>query len=94
MRGPSAGNPGGLGVLLEDHFGSEPRWDRLAAAGVRQGSSVAALHRAIPEFLDRLNTNAGPFVWTKTADQILASIARFAKRTLTAHRGTECFANH
>ena len=26
-----------------------------------------------------------PFVWTKSADQILASIARFAQRTVTAH---------
>lgn len=25
-----------------------------------------------------------PFVWTKTADEILASIARFAQRTLNA----------
>ena len=26
-----------------------------------------------------------PFVWTKSADEILASIARFAQRTLAAH---------
>ena len=26
-----------------------------------------------------------PYVWTKTADEILASIARFAQRTLRAH---------
>ena len=26
-----------------------------------------------------------PYVWTKTADDILASIARFALRTVTVH---------
>jgi hypothetical protein len=26
-----------------------------------------------------------PFVWTKSADEILASIARFAQRTLATH---------
>ncbi|HEX5482688.1 MAG TPA: IS630 family transposase, partial [Terriglobia bacterium] len=30
------------------------------------------------------NENPKPFVWTKTADQILASIARFAQRTCSS----------
>ena len=41
MHGSSAGNPGGPGVLLEDHFGWDPRWGRLAVAGVRKGGSAA-----------------------------------------------------
>ena len=28
---------------------------------------------------------ATPFIWTKTADEILASIGRYAQRTLAAH---------
>ena len=52
-----------------------------------QLAAVAALERAIREFLDQHNTAARPFVWTKSADEILASIARFAQRTLTAHSG-------
>ena len=31
------------------------------------------------------NEEPKPFVWTKTADEIVASIARFAQRTVTAH---------
>jgi transposase len=47
--------------------------------------SVAALKRAIREFLDAHNENPKPLVWTKSADEILASMARFAQRTTTAH---------
>ncbi len=47
--------------------------------------SVAALKRAIQEFIEVTNEQPTPFVWTKSADDILASIARFAQRTLAAH---------
>ena len=40
------------------------------------------LEQAIKEFIDVTNETPKPFVWTKTADAILASIARFAQRTL------------
>jgi transposase len=40
------------------------------------------LEQAIKEFIDVTNQTPKPFVWTKTADAILASIARFAQRTL------------
>jgi phage-related protein len=43
---------------------------------------VRALETAIREFIAAHNAGAKPFVWTKTADEILASIARFAQRTL------------
>ena len=49
--------------------------------------SVVALERAIREFLAAHNATGRPFVWTKSVDQILASIARFAQRTLGAHAG-------
>lgn len=54
---------------------------------IKRGShrSVVALVRAIQEFVDISNDNARPFQWVKTADDILASIARFAQRTTRAH---------
>jgi len=50
---------------------------------IRRGvfRSVQELEAAIREYIDMHNENPKPFVWTKTADQILASIARFAQRT-------------
>jgi len=58
----------------------------LTTKQLRRGvhRSVAALVRAIREYIDASNLDAKPFVWTKTADQILASIARFAARTVAA----------
>jgi integrase len=44
--------------------------------------SVAQLKAAIRQFIDAHHADPKPFVWTKTADQILESIARFAQRTL------------
>jgi transposase len=64
------------------------RWfAELTTKQIRRGShrSVAELERAIQDFLDAHNTEPTPFVWTKSADDILASIARFAQRTMTAH---------
>jgi transposase len=45
--------------------------------------SVRALETAIRAFIADHNADGKPFIWTQTADQILASIARFAQRTLT-----------
>ena len=45
---------------------------------------VAPLHVAHREFIAAHNEAPKPFVWAKTADQILASIARYAQRTLAA----------
>lgn len=43
--------------------------------------SVKALHTRIYGYLAQHNKNPKPFVWTKTADEILASVARFCQRT-------------
>src|SRR5215469_5424755 len=50
---------------------------------IRRGvfRSVKELEAAIREYIDAHNENPKPFVWTRTADQILESIARFAQRT-------------
>ena len=42
--------------------------------------STRALEAAILAFIAVSNTAAKPFVWTKTADEILASVARFCHR--------------
>ena len=39
------------------------------------------LEAAIREYIQVHNEDPKPFVWTRTADQILDSIARFAQRT-------------
>jgi len=60
------------------------RWfAELTNKQLRRGAyqSVPKLKAAIQEFIDAHQANPKPFVWTKTADQILASIARFAQRT-------------
>jgi transposase len=44
--------------------------------------STAELEAAIHEYIERSNHDPKPFVWTKTADQIIASVARFCQRTL------------
>jgi transposase len=53
---------------------------------IRRGvfRSVKELEAAIREYIEVHNEKPDPFVWTKTADQILASIARFAQRTCPA----------
>ena len=64
------------------------RWfAELTNKRIRRGvfRSVKELQSAIREYIDVHNENPTPFVWTKTADQILASIARYARRTIAAH---------
>ena len=67
------------------------RWfGLLTERQIKRGAhcSVAELKRAIQEFLDQNNKAPRPFVWTKTADDFLASIARFAQRTSDPHSTT------
>lgn len=63
------------------------RWfAELTNKQLRRGAfrSVPQLKAAIQEFIDAHQVNPKPFVWTKSADEILASIARFAQRTADA----------
>ncbi len=67
------------------------RWfSALTTKQLRRGvhRSVPELIDSIREFIDVHNETAKPYVWVKTADEILASIARFAQRTLEAHRAS------
>lgn len=64
------------------------RWfGLLEQRQIKRGShrSVVALVKAIKDFVEVSNEKARPFQWVKTADAILASIARFAQRTTRAH---------
>jgi len=49
---------------------------------IRRGAhrSTLELERAIRDYIDVKNRHPKPFVWTKTADEILASIERFCQR--------------
>jgi hypothetical protein len=61
------------------------RWfAELTNKQLRRGvhRSVRALETAIREFIDAHNADTNPLVWTKNADDILASMKRFAQRTL------------
>ena len=44
--------------------------------------STKELEAAIAAYIDARNADPKPFRWTKTADDILASIERFCRRTL------------
>lgn len=60
------------------------RWfSLLTERQLRRGvhRSTRDLEQAIKDFLAVHNANPKPFVWTKTADQILDSLARFCRRT-------------
>jgi transposase len=59
------------------------RWfAELTTKKLRRGAhrSVAALNADIRAWIETWNTDPKPFVWTKTADQILDSIARYCQR--------------
>jgi transposase len=43
-------------------------------------TSTADLEAAIQTYIDQTNDNPKPFVWTKSADAILASVGRFCQR--------------
>ncbi|HUY98679.1 MAG TPA: IS630 family transposase, partial [Verrucomicrobiae bacterium] len=60
----------------------------LTTKQIRRGThrSTQALEEAIRVYLRVYNEDPHPFVWVKTADQILASIARFCVNTSEAGR--------
>jgi len=60
------------------------RWfATLTEKQIRRGAhrSVRQLEAAIKAYLEITNQSPRPFIWTKTADEILASLARFCART-------------
>lgn len=60
----------------------------LTEKQLKRGShtSVPQLEAAIQEFVEAHNASARPFRWVKTAEEILANVARFCGETLAVHR--------
>jgi len=58
----------------------------LTLRQIRRGvfPSIAALEDAIRAYIAATNENPKPFVWTKSADEILDSVKRFCLRTSAA----------
>lgn len=59
------------------------RWfAEITRKQIRRGThrSTRALEQAIRQYLDHYNQNPRPFIWAKTADQILDSVRRFCLR--------------
>jgi transposase len=64
------------------------RWfGLLTQRAIKRGAhtSTAQLEKAIRDYIDAHNEELKPFTWHKSADQILASIARFADQTNKIH---------
>ena len=60
------------------------RWfAEITRQRIRRGTfrSTQALEKAIKEYLEVYNEDPKPFVWTKTADQILESLKRYCEGT-------------
>ena len=60
------------------------RWfGLLTQRQIRRGvhPSVRHLEKTIYEYIETENENPKPFVWVKSADEILGKIARFAAKT-------------
>lgn len=56
----------------------------LARRQLQRGvfDSTEALEAAIHAYIERTNADPKPFVWTRSADDILASVSRFCRRIL------------
>ena len=59
----------------------------LTEQQIRRGvhRSTKALETAIIDYITFRNADPKPFRWVKTADDILAAIGRFCRRTLATH---------
>lgn len=69
--------------LVERFFGL------ITDRAIRRGSfaSTHQLRQAILDYIENHNEDPKPFIWTKSADDILDSIRRFGERTLQLHGG-------
>jgi transposase len=59
----------------------------LTSRQLARGSfrSTHALEQAIKAYIATANAHAKPFVWTKTADEIFDSVARYCQRFIDSH---------
>jgi transposase len=63
----------------------------LSEKQIKRGAhrSTAELEAAIHAYIEARNADPKPFRWTKTADDILASVERFCRRTLAVQAEVE-----
>jgi hypothetical protein len=63
-------------VFLNDSIARHLRGDLDASTAIHRGtfSSVNALVKQIRDYVEQWNTDAQPFMWTATADEILAKV--------------------
>ena len=63
----------------------------LTEQQIKRGAhrSTAELEAAIAAYIDARNADPKPFRWTKTADDILASVERFCRRTISVQAQCE-----
>jgi transposase len=69
--------------MVESFFSIVER--RVTSRGVHR--STRALEKAVREFLDQHNDDPKPFVWTKTADQILNSLRGYCMQVEAVREG-------
>ena len=74
---PAADDPTKTPGIPARAYGERSRFERI----VRVPNAQGILEAAIREYIAVHNEDPKPFVWTRTADQILDSIARYAQRT-------------
>ncbi len=63
----------------------------LTERQIKRGAhrSTAELEAAIERYIETYNRDPRPFRWTRSADDILASVERFCQRTLSVHEKVE-----
>ena len=61
----------------------------LTERQIRRGAHRSTAELAIERYIDICNRDPRPFRWTRSADDILASVERFCQRTLSVHRKVE-----
>ena len=63
----------------------------LTLRQIRRGGfpTIEALEAAIRRYIEATNTEPHPFVWTKSADNVLASVRRFCQRTTDTYKCQE-----
>ena len=69
-------------LVQRSGFGFEKQINRGAHTSVKE------LIAAIEAFISQQNANPKPLRWAKSADDILATIERFCRRTLDVHART------
>jgi transposase len=72
------------------------RWFALLSTrAIKRGThrSTLALEKAIGEYIEASNEDPKPFTWSKSADEILDSIARYCSRILNTHMNPDCANN-